>query len=210
MKNISQLIIGLLLATFFSCLDATEKDSSRLPILTAKENSVVSNDTLFFENDTIVIAQPINDEKAAILKWGLVGKDLNTGKDTLPYSPLGFNRAYKLGHYFVVEDGCGTGCKYLYFVSFESNQEGMFLSPLIFDLDKEVIVYQGESMEELVTVRNIASGKKLRVEEEFDKTKRPYSLAIDTAFIARNKLILTWYSPTQKKITKEINLEPIL
>ena len=206
----SQLIIGLLLATFFSCFDATEKGSRSLPILTAKENSAVYNDTLFLENDTIVIVQSINDEKAAILKWGLVGKDLNIGKDTLPYSPLGFGRTYKLGHYFVVEDGCGTGCKYLYFVSFGSNQEGMFLSPLIFDLDKEVIVYQGESMDELVTVKNIISGKKLRVEEEFDKTKRPFSLAIDTAFIARNKLILTWYSPTQRKITKEIDLESIL
>ncbi len=210
MKHILQMIICISLTAFFSCFDVTEKSSSRLPTMATEENSVVSHDTLFFENDSIVIAQPVKEGKAAVLKWGVVGKEFNTGKDTLPYSPLGFSRTYKVSDYFVVEDGCGTGCKYLYFVSFRSNREGLFLSPLIFDLDKEVIVYQGESMNELVTVQNIASGKKLKVEKEFDKTKRPYSLAIDTVFIARNKLILTWYSPTQKKMTKEIDLESVL
>lgn len=210
MTYMPQLIICFMIATFFSCFDVTENGNRRLPTKTAEENSAGSNDTLFFGNDSIVIAQPVKEGKAAILKWGVVGKELNTGKDTLPYSPLGFSRTYKVSDYFVVEDGCGTGCKYLYFVSFRSNREGLFLSPLIFDLDKEVIVYQGESMNELVTVQNIASGKQLKVAEEFDKTKRPYSLAIDTAFIARNKLILTWYSPTQKKMTKEIDLESVL
>jgi len=210
MGFIFRIIIYIFIIVFFSCRNTNGKNCNRLPNSITEENYSVYDDTLFYRNDTIVIAQFSNDKKAVILKWGSAGKELNTGNDTLPYSSFGFYKTYKARHYFIVEGGCGTGCKYFYFISLKSNREGLFLSPLAFDLNKEIIVYQGESMNELVTIQNIASGKRIRVKEEFDKTKRPLRLAIDTAIITQNKLILKWYSPLKKKIIKEINLESIL
>ena len=201
------------LLTFFtflvliSCSLAPKKNSE----LNLIHTEVVVNDTLFFRNDTIVIARPIAERTGVILKWGVTSRTLHTSKDTLPYSLFGFGKTYKKGNFFVVEDGCGTGCKYLYVASFLLEMKGeLFLSPLLVDLEKGLIIYQGESVKELVTVKNVISGKTLKVKEKFDRTKRPLSLAIDTIFVENANLVLTWYSPIQKKITKKFSLESLL
>ncbi|MDX2246332.1 MAG: hypothetical protein SF052_06135 [Bacteroidia bacterium] len=175
------------------------------------ETSSKTIDTLFYNKDTIVLAELIDEGRGTVFSWGIVGQYLNTGIDTLPYSPFGYDESSKKGPYYLIKDGCGTGCSYLYLMSFNSNDKGeFFYYPMYLDLSLDLIIYQGDDPNVLVTAENTKTGKVISIREEFDRTMRPYSLAIDSLFINDTELFLRWYLSDKSKKTKVFSLTSII
>lgn len=175
------------------------------------ETSSKAIDTLFYNKDTIVLAELIDEGRGAIFSWGIIGQYLNTGIDTLPYSQFGYDESSKKDPYYLIKDGCGTGCSYLYLMSFKSNDKGKFFYyPMYLDLSLDLIIYQGDNPNVLVTAENTKTGKVISIREEFDRTMRPYSIAIDSLFIKDTDLFLRWYLSDKSKKTKVFSLTSIL
>jgi hypothetical protein len=168
-------------------------------------------DTLFCNNDTIVMAYLVGNGKGAILKWGITGAYLNTGVDTLPYSDAGFGMSYKEKNYYAIKDGCGSGCNYLYLMRFSEKSKGrLMLSPLLLDFKMSIVIYQGGNSEVLAIIEDFETGLFYKIEEEFDKTQRPYSLAIDTMYLEGEELKIFWFENGKKKVSKSIDLKEVL
>lgn len=166
---------------------------------------------LYEAGDTTVFFKFVDDGNGVILFWGIDGQYENMGKDTLPFSHLTFNHTKKISNYFIIEDGCGTGCSYLYLMSFEKGEKGeIFLSPLLYDFNREVIVYQDESEKHLVLIEGIKTGKVIAVERDFYKGFRPYSLAVDTLFFTKKDLFISWRKADDKIMKEKIDISEVL
>lgn len=168
-------------------------------------------DTLFFDNDTIVLANLVDEGKGAVLKWGVKGEFFNNGTDTLPHSNSEFGTSYKERNYYVIRDGCGSGCNYMYLMPFIAGSNGrLLLFPLLLDLERHIVIYQGGNSTELVIIENIDTGLIFKVEEDFDRTHRPYSLVIDTLFLKGEDLKIIWYTNEGRKASRVININEVL
>ncbi|MBK8493354.1 MAG: hypothetical protein IPL49_21355 [Saprospirales bacterium] len=210
-----QQIIGIIflyfLLTILGCGNFSSKEEPLTGSFKNENTAPVEIDTLFFDNDTIVLANLVDEGKGAVLKWGVKGEYLNTGIDTLPYSNSEFGTSYKERNYYVIRDGCGSGCNYMYIMPFVAGSNGrLLLFPLFLDLEMHVVVYQGGNYTELAIIENIDTGSIFKVEEEFDRTQRPYSLAIDTLFLKGEELKIIWYMNDGKKASRVININEVL
>lgn len=187
-KTLKYIIGTIIILVIASCFEVVE---NRTPA-TNKE-SVLQNDTLMERNDTLLLAKVINEGKAAILKWGIKGGFLNTSIDTFQYQKNGFDKIYKGQDVFVIKDGCGTGCSFMYLMEVKENTKGsLFYSPLLIDIEKGIVCYQGERTDALVTLENIRTKKELSIKEQFDITQRPLALAIDSISLEGDQLYLSW------------------
>lgn len=168
-------------------------------------------DTLFNRNDTIVISQMVDSGKACILSWGIHDKFMNKSKDTLLLPHSRFNDLYKEGDYFIVKDGCGTACNYLYLLIFRKQNSGkLFLYPLLFSSINKLIVFQDGTSENLVSIENIETGKRFNLNKPFDLRIHPYSEAIDTVFLRNSNLFIDWRSPSGKKESTSIAFKKVI
>lgn len=188
----------------FSCSSSAVRQSDKFEF-------PLNADTLFLSNDTIVVAELVDDDQGAIIAWGVANKYMNIGKDTLPYSRFGFSQISKTENFLLIEDGCGTACNYVYITQFAPHQNGKtFMYPILIDLERKLIVYQGGSNDKLAIAENLTTEETIEIKEEFDKTKRPYSLAIDTAYLDNNQLIMEWNQTANKVVSDTFDLSSVL
>jgi hypothetical protein len=200
-----KLIIGGLV--FFACQQTGKKrEISKLPVSNDSHKNFLLSDTLFYQNDTVVAFDKVDDGLGIIFRWG-TNKYINVGKDTLPYSSYGYTSLLKNDKYYAIQTGCGTACNYLYLMSFVAGNQGkLFMYPLLVNLDKDLVVFQNGESSVLAKVEQITTNQNFVINEKYDTTRRPYNLAIDTLFVENDTLILSWYLDKSKMVTKKFSL----
>jgi hypothetical protein len=136
---------------------------------------------------------------------------MHTSSDTLPLTHYSFNEYYKKANFFIIRDGCGTGCSYLYLLHFNIQKKSkMYLQPLLVDIDKNIIIYQGDTPKYLLTINNILFNKEISINEHFDLKARPYSSAVDSLKLNDTNLIIYWTGSDEKKRVKTYNINYLL
>ncbi|MBK6619637.1 MAG: hypothetical protein IPG32_01680 [Saprospirales bacterium] len=207
---ILRIFLGFILFTIVSCEPNILSNGSLFTPKPMSQKASFLADTLFLSNDSLVLAQLVDEGKGAVLQWGVTNKFWNVGKDTLPYSQFSFNHFSKEDNLFLIKQGCGTACNYIYIALFTPTHKGrLFLYPLFLDPKRGVIVYQGDNYDTLVVIENIITEKSQSIKEEFDKTRRPYSAAIDTTYLIDNELYLKWKQANNASISKVFDVRNI-
>ncbi|KAB2810053.1 hypothetical protein [Phaeocystidibacter luteus] len=151
-------------------------------------------DTIYNQNDTLVLTKSDSSKLVTTLLWGLAGSFVNEGVDTLPLLMHQKLEGTLIGNSFIVLGSCGSACTYAYVVKFDRNvNSGQFYhSPLLLDKKQERLVYQGESADQLADVLDLKDGSEDVIDVEFDINHRPMKLAIDTAYFNSDGLYLSW------------------
>lgn len=165
----------------------------------------ISTDTLFFKNDTILKFDG-NADGYGIFRWGVVNQFENTSKDTLHFDKIDKD-LIKSKNSFVFSDDCGSACNFSLIMPIEKNKhEIMAMYPLITDQKTGYLIAKGDDDKVLLLIIDLYNSKISKIYDKFDKTKIPPSLAIDTIYMNKSKLIIKWYKNNSEFGFKEIDL----
>ncbi len=175
-------------------------------------DSIVAStiDTIYSKNDTLIEAHRTIDDSGFIFNWSVKNSFTNFSTDTLPYGGFAYENVIKHDDIFYLKDGCGTGCSYLYVAEFKKGDRGsLFLSPLLIDVDRQIVIYQGNNLENLLSIRSIKSGRVTEIIEQFNRNRRPYNLGVDTLYFEKNFLHIKWEVQSDSFSTLKIHLSQL-
>ncbi len=201
-----KIILGLLLGLLISC----KMENKSLPV--QKNTSDFKNevDTLFFRNDTIISIKKVSNN-ASIFNWGIRNKYMKTSIDTIPFSVLNKEKIKFTDKYAYIKDACGSGCNYIYVMPFDENGKDFFeLYPLLYDFKKDIVIYKSDNKSSLLTIQNIFTGYKEEFIEDYDRTTRPETLAIDSISLNNNILFVKWFNADKEIVVSEIDINKFL
>lgn len=167
-------------------------------------------DTLYKHSDTIVIAESIN-KTGAVIKWGVHNKFFNSSQDTIPYQGVESLTLIKEKQYFLLKSSCGTACNFAYIIKFFPSEEGqLFMYPVLIDLEKNLIVYKGNSNDYFLIAYNLNSDIKLEIQEDFDRTIHPFTWSVDSISLTEAQdLFIQWENSEGQKNSREFDLREI-
>lgn len=202
----SYLIILSLAILLFSCNNSKNKTNPKKQI----SNTTKNVDTIINKNDTLVYIEKISTN-ASIFHWGINGKFNKISKDTIPFSYLNKDKIEFKDDYIYIIDGCGSGCEYIYIMSFKTDRKDFLrFYPLFFDTKKHIVVYKNEDENNLITVENILNNKTLNIVEDYNKHLRPPSIAIDSIYVENNnKIFVKWQNLKQRSVEKRFDIEEL-
>ncbi len=167
-------------------------------------------DTLLIQNDTFIYVSFVVDA-GVILHWGIDGVFHHTSTDTLYYAKERFRelQSSKLG--FVITDGCGTACEYVYTAPWDSNIPGrLLLSPVFVDIENGLIVHQN-SGQYLAEVYNMITGIEMVIEAAYDTSIRPQSSVIKECYLLSDSILkLSWVNELGKNTTRRFSIRKVL
>ena len=204
MKNYIAIISVLIM--FCSCQNTKKNDSKpqelEKKIYVSKE---ISSDTIFLKNDTILKFNS-KSNGYGVFHWGVVNEFESSSKDSL-YLDSVDRDLVKIKNSFILTNSCGTACTYSLIMPINKGKEEMtVMYPLIKDKDSGYLVAKGDDKEVLLSIIDLTNSKVSNVNEEFDRTKIPPSLAIDTVYINNSKLSFKWYDKNSKLNFRNIDL----
>jgi hypothetical protein len=165
-------------------------------------------DTIYSKNDTIVRFVKTNNN-AGIFYWGIKNKFENKSKDTVAYNYFNREKLKKIENYSVFKDGCGSGCEYMFLMEFSKGKTGRkVMFPLLESFKSNIIVYKGESEDDLLVIENLNTGKQVHIKEDYNKNLRPQTLAIDTIYLKDVKtLFVSWQGSDSSKKSKSFKID---
>lgn len=183
-----KLILSSIIIFFYSCQNSN-KDVKTYSLRNSNSELI----DIYIENDTFVKVAKVGNS-ASVFHWGVKNKFENKGLDTVPFSYLNKNKLkFKNGYIFFI-DGCGSGCNYIYLMKLNKNDKGILrMYPLLTKIESDIIIYKGEDERNLLVVENLKNNITTKIVEDYDKSFRPLSLAIDTLYFdTSNKLVVKW------------------
>lgn len=204
MKN--YIIIFFTSLIFFACQNNKETKSEVLKI--EKKSSSFKeeiSDVLYSKNDTI-LKFVSNSNGYGVFHWGIDNKFNNIGKDSLRLDNIDRD-IVKIKNSFIYTNSCGSACTYSSIMSIKKSNKAMtVMYPLIKDEDLGYLVAKGDDQKVLLSIIDLTNSEINNIKGEFDRTKIPPSLAIDTVYINNSKLSFKWYDKNSKLNFRDIDL----
>lgn len=171
-----------------------------------KTHKTSITDTIFFKNDTIIGIEKISNN-GAVFHWGINDDFLISSNDTIPFSISDKSKLKFSEGYAYIEGGCGSGCNYIYLMSFNEIDKDFFrLYPLTMDLTNNIIVYKSENFETLLTTENLKTNVKEEFIEDYNRNNRPETFAVDSIALNNKKLFIRWYKENNDIDSRIIDL----
>ncbi len=165
----------------------------------------ISIDTIFFKNDTILKFNS-NSDGYGVFHWGIINQFDSSNKDSL-YLDFIDRDIIKIKNSFIYTSSCGSACSYSLIMPIVKNKKGITaMYPLVKNIKSGYLVAKGNEEGVLLSIIDLNNLKIKNVNEEFDETKIPPSLAIDTVYINNSKLSFKWYDKNSKLNFRDIDL----
>jgi len=204
MKNYA--IISLISIMLFACQKHKETTSKELKaeVIDSSLNKELS-EILYSKNDTI-LKFVSNQEGFGAFHWGVNNQFNNISKDSLHLDSIDRD-IIKIKNSFVYTNSCGSACTYSLIMPITKNKKEMTaMYPLIKDENLGYLVAKGDKEGILLSVIDLTDSEVEEINGEFDKTKIPPSLVIDTIYIDNSKLSFKWYETDSKLSFREVGL----
>ncbi len=162
---------------------------------------------IFHQSDTIIRFHTIQNSYG-VFKWGVDNQYENVSKDTFTFDETKLGKVEKVGDNFIFTNGCGTACNFAIVSKFHPGDGGtMIMYPLLIDSKNNIIVYNGDKDDVLVSIHNLKTGETTDIIEDFDKTIRPPKNVIESISINKNgNVVIEWLKSNSEKAKKEIVL----